>query len=107
MRGSELPNGFRVFDNPDCLIIVCYKTARCGFHAGCPTEAPSRQHFCSESARPPFARLATQHSSLLQPDRGAFSRPQPSKKTKMILPLVIFSSFCLRNPASRLPPPPA
>src|SRR6267378_4274535 len=31
MRGREVPNGFRIFHNPDFLIIVCYKDGPLGF----------------------------------------------------------------------------
>src|SRR5208282_5794644 len=31
MRGGEVSNGFRIFYNPDCLIIVCYKDGPLGF----------------------------------------------------------------------------
>jgi hypothetical protein len=39
-RRREVSDGFRVFDNPDSLILVCYKDSPWGFHSGCPTEAP-------------------------------------------------------------------
>ena len=40
----EVPNGFRIFDNPDCLIIVCYKDGPLGLpfrvaHRSTPTPA--------------------------------------------------------------------
>src|SRR5882724_3916038 len=76
------------------------KTARWGFHSGCPTEAPPRQHFCTQSARPGFVCSAPQASSLIQPAREAFfccaesdpsaTRPQTSNKTRTIQRLVIF-----------------
>ncbi len=31
MRGREVSNGFWIFDNPDCLIIVCHKDGSLGF----------------------------------------------------------------------------
>jgi hypothetical protein len=44
MRGREVPNGFGIFDNPDCLIIVSYKDGPLGFpfrmaHRSTPTPA--------------------------------------------------------------------
>src|SRR5712692_238087 len=82
------------------------KTARRGFHSGCPTEAPPRQHFCTQSGAPDFVCLAAQASSLIQPARDALfccadsgpsaTRLQPSKKIKTVRPLIIIiSSSCL------------
>src|SRR5260370_11879697 len=77
-------------------------TARWDLHSGCPTEAPPRQHFCTQSAPPAFVCLAPQPSSLIQPARDAcfcFADSEPSttiqqtsKKTKAIRPLIILAS---------------
>src|SRR5260370_7658863 len=78
------------------------KTARRGCHSGWPTEAPPRQHFCTQSAPPGFVCWEPQPSSLIQPVRGAFfccadsepsaRRPQINEKARTVRRLIIFSS---------------
>ena len=102
-RGRVVSDGFRIFDHPDDVIFVRHKDGSLGFPFRVPsTEAPPRQHFCTQSARPGFVCWAPQLSSLIQPAREAFfccaesdlsaARPQTSNKTRTIQRLVIFSS---------------
>src|SRR5260370_27884142 len=88
------------------------KTARRGFHSGWPTEAPPRQHFCTQSAPPGFVCWEPQPSSLIQPVRGAFfccadsepsaRRPQINEKARTVRRLIIFSSSRAPQRAFRL-----
>src|ERR1700720_1202854 len=89
------------------------KTAGCGFHSGCPTEAPPRQHFCTQPAPPGFVCWVPQPSSRIQPARGASlgwaddlsgPRPQMSKRTKPIRPLIILILLLSGNPTVQLAP---
>src|ERR1700676_3602883 len=81
------------------------KTARCGFHSRCPTEAPPRQHFRTQSARPGLVCWVPQLSSLIQPARVASfcwadtdpspREPQRTQETRAIRTLIIIRSSVL------------
>ncbi len=45
MRGREVANGFRIFDDPDSLIIVCYKDGALGFPFRMPNRSTSTPAF--------------------------------------------------------------
>jgi hypothetical protein len=45
MRGREAPNSFRIFDNPDSLIIVGYKDGALGFPFRMPHRSTSTPAF--------------------------------------------------------------
>src|SRR5260370_41576780 len=45
MRGREVPHGFRIFDDPDSLIIVCYKDGALAFPFGVPHRSTSTPAF--------------------------------------------------------------
>jgi hypothetical protein len=45
MRGREVPNGFRIVDNPDCVIIVCYKDGPLRFPFRVPHRSTSTPAF--------------------------------------------------------------
>ncbi len=45
MRGREVPNGFRIFDYPDSLIIICYKDGPLGFPFRVPHRSASTPAF--------------------------------------------------------------
>ncbi len=45
MRGGEVPDGFRIFDNPDGVILVCHKDGPLGFPFRVPDRGTSTPAF--------------------------------------------------------------